>query len=441
MNPSQIIIKKRDCQPLSQEEIRYFISSFVKGEIEDYQMSAMLMAILLNGMSDKEIYWLTKEYIDSGVTLTFPESQGRCIDKHSTGGVGDKLSLMICPLAAECGVMVPMISGRGLGHTGGTLDKLESIPGYQTQISLDRFQKIVRENNYAIIGQSDNMVPADRKIYALRDVTGTVESIPLITASIMSKKIASGIDGLVIDLKVGNGAFIGTMDHAHQLAESMSKIAKDFIKKITINFTDMNAPLGRYVGNAVEVIEAIEFLKGNMETDVKEVTYKLVADMLILAGVSKSFGQAEIMIDRAIENGKALERFRKGIELQNGNPAIIDDYSLLPQPKHTKEIYAHHSGYIKNINSKNIGYALIEVKAGRKHVDDKIDHAAGLKLLKRIGDKVSKNEKIAELYYDNDQGNKAAKDIVNCFEYSKDKITTTGRLLGTHGMKLNNKLS
>ncbi|MDP8314286.1 MAG: thymidine phosphorylase [Candidatus Celaenobacter antarcticus] len=432
MNPAQIIIKKRDRKPLSHKEIKYFISSFVKGEVENYQMSTMLMAILLNGMNEDEIYWLTKEYINSGVTLTFPESQGRCIDKHSTGGVGDKLSLMIGPLAAECGVMVPMISGRGLGHTGGTLDKLESIPGYQTQISLDRFQEIVRENNFAIIGQSDNVVPADRKIYALRDVTGTIESIPLITASIMSKKIASGIDGLVIDLKVGNGAFIGTIERANQLAESMSKIAKDFDKKIIINFTDMNAPLGRYIGNSVEVIEAIEFLKGNMEPDLKEVTYKLVVDMLILAGISENFSKAEVMIDRAIESGNALERFRKGIELQNGNPVVVDNYSLLPQPKHTKEIYAHHAGYIKNIDSKNIGYALIEVKAGRKHVDDTIDHAAGLKLLKKVGDRVSKGEKIAELYYDNDLGNKAAKNIENCFEYSENTITTTSRLLGTY---------
>ena len=432
MNPAQIIIKKRDRESLSHEEIKYFISSYINGDIENYQMSAMLMAILLNGMSEKEIFWLTREYIDSGITLKFPESNGRCIDKHSTGGVGDKLSLMIGPIAAECGVMVPTISGRGLGHTGGTLDKLESIPGFQTQISLGRFQKIVRENNFAIIGQSDNMVPADRMIYSLRDVTGTVESIPLITASIMSKKIASGIDGLVIDLKVGNGAFIGTMEHARLLAESMSKIAKDFDKKIIINFTDMNAPLGRYIGNAVEVIEAIEFLKGNMEPDLKEVTYKLVADMLILAGVSKNFRQAEIMIDQVIENGHALDRLRKGIELQHGNPAVIEDYSLLPQPKHTKEIYAHRTGYIKNINSKSIGYALIEVKAGRKHVDDTIDHAAGLRLFTKVGDKIIKGKKVAELYYDNDQGNKAAKDIENCFEYSRDKISTTGRLLGIH---------
>lgn len=432
MNPAQLIIKKRDRQSLTQTEIHYFISSFVKGKVEDYQMSAMLMAILLNGMGEKEIYWLTNEYIDSGVTLNFPESQGRCIDKHSTGGVGDKLSLMIGPLAAECGVMVPMISGRGLGHTGGTLDKLESIPGFQTQISLDRFQKIVRENNFAIIGQSDNIVPADRMIYALRDVTGTVESIPLITASIMSKKIASGVDGLVIDLKVGNGAFIGTIEHAHQLAESMSKIATDFNKKIIIHFTDMNAPLGRYIGNAVEVIEAIEFLKGNMERDLKEVTYQLVADMLILAGISKNFNDAEIMMNQAIGNGRALERFRRGIELQHGNPEVIDDYSLFPQPKHRIEIRAHRSGFIKNINSKGVGYALIDVKAGRKQLDDTINHAAGLKLLKNIGNEVTKGEPIAELYYDNDQGNKAAKEIENCFEYSEDKITTSSRLLGSH---------
>jgi len=432
MNPAQIIIKKRNREELTQAEIHYFISSFVKDKVEDYQMSAMLMAILLNGMSENEIYSLTKEYIDSGITLTFPESQGRCIDKHSTGGVGDKLSLMIGPLAAECGVMVPMISGRGLGHTGGTLDKLESIPGFQTQISLDRFQKIVRENNFAIIGQSDKIVPADRKIYELRDVTGTVESIPLITASIMSKKIASGVDGLVIDLKVGNGAFIGTVEHAEQLARIMSKIAKDFSKKIIINFTDMNEPLGRYIGNAVEVIEAIEFLKGNMEPDLKEVTFQLVADMLILAGVSENFNEVDIIIDQAIDSGRALERFRKGIELQHGNPDVIDDYSLFPQPKYKIAIYAKQTGYIKNINSKVIGYALIDVKAGRKQLDDTIDHAAGLKLLKKVGDEVTKGESIAELFYDNDHGNKAAKEIENCFEYSEDKITRTSRLLGSY---------
>ncbi|TSA24141.1 thymidine phosphorylase, partial [bacterium] len=238
-------------------------------------------------------------------------------------------------------------------------------------------------------------------------------------------------DGLVIDLKVGNGAFIGTMEHAHQLAESMSKIAKEFDKKITINFTDMNTPLGRYIGNAIEVIEAIEFLKGNMEPDLKEVTYKLVADMLILAGISENFNEAEIMIDQAIESGRALERFRKGIELQHGNPQVIDDYALFPQPKHVIEIYAKQTGYIKNINSKNIGYALIEVKAGRKQTKDTIDHAAGLKLLKKVGDEVTKGEPIAELYYDNDQGNKTAKEIENCFEYSEDKITKSSRLLGS----------
>jgi pyrimidine-nucleoside phosphorylase len=220
MNPAQTIIKKRNRQSLSQEEIRYFISSFVEGSIEDYQMSAMLMAILLNGMSEKEIYWMTNEYIDSGVTLNFPESQGRCIDKHSTGGVGDKLSLMIGPLAAECGVIVPMISGRGLGHTGGTLDKLESIPGFQTQISLDRFQKIVRENNFAIIGQSDNIVPADRKIYALRDVTGTVESIPLITASIMSKKLHRALMVLLLTLKLGMALLSALWNMRTSLLES-----------------------------------------------------------------------------------------------------------------------------------------------------------------------------------------------------------------------------
>lgn len=432
MNPSKLIIKKRDNHSLTRKEIHYFISEYVKnGKVTDYQMSAMLMAIVFNGMSEEEVYYLTDEYIKSGISIVFTNQDGKYIDKHSTGGVGDKISLILAPIAAECGVKVPMISGRGLGHTGGTLDKLESIPGFITQISIERFKTIIKENGYAIISQSDKIVPADRKIYALRDVTGTVESIPLITASIMSKKIASGIDGLVIDLKVGHGAFIGTMKRAKELAYMLTYVAKKFNKKIRINYTDMDTPLGMYIGNGLEVIESIEFLKGNMASDLKEITYRLVEDMLLMTDVVKDRNHASQLIDKAISSGKALRRFQKFIELQKGNPSVIDDYSILPQSKHKLVINAKESGYIKKILSRDIGYALIDVRAGRKKMDDDLDYASGLKLFKTEGDQVQKGEPIAELYYDNDMGEKAAKDILRSFIITNHKVKVESRILGS----------
>lgn len=394
-------------------------------------MAAMLMAILLNGMDNEEVFWLTDEYIKSGISITFEDHSEKYIDKHSTGGVGDKISLILAPIAAACGIKVPMISGRGLGHTGGTLDKLESIPGFTTQISIDRFKEIIKMNGFAIIGQSNNIVPADKKIYALRDVTGTVESIPLITASILSKKIASGIDGLVIDLKVGHGAFIGSMKRAEELAYMLAFVAEKFDINIRINYTDMDTPLGMCIGNSLEVIESIEFLKGNMPPDLKEVTYQLVEDMLLLATIAKNRNQATDLIDEAISTGNALESFRKFIELQHGDPAIIDDYSILPQSKHKKIIKARKSGFIKKILSRDIGYALIDVKAGRKKIEDDLDHASGLQLLKTVGDKVEKAEPLAELYYDNDKGNKAAKEIFKSFVMSSKKVKLQSRILGS----------
>ncbi len=429
MNPTELIIKKRDGKKLSKEEIHFFLTEYLRDNISEYQMSAMLMAILLKGMDFDETYWLTQEYISSGEVIKFANKNGRFIDKHSTGGVGDKVSIVLAPIAAECGLFVPMISGKGLGHTGGTLDKLESIPGFQTQIPLKRFKELVLQNRFAIISQSKEIVPADRRIYALRDVTGTVESIPLMTASIMSKKIASGIDGLVIDLKVGEGAFAKDLDTAKNLAESFSKIGAKFGKKVIILFTNMDSPLGSCVGNSVEIIECIDFLKGNYKEDLKEVTFALLTEMLLIGKIVKTKNQAEEMIMQTIKSGKALQRFAKFIELQGGNPGIVNDYSILGKAKYVLPIIAEKEGYVKDINSREIGWALIDVGAGRRKISDKIDYTAGLKLYKKIGDFVQKNEVLGELFYNNEEGERVADRIRNSYIISLEPVQKESRVL------------
>lgn len=385
-------------------------------------MSAMLMAILLNNMSSEEIHYLTDAYIKSGKIIEFPESNGKFVDKHSTGGVGDKISTHLPPIIAACGLYEPMISGRGLGHTGGTLDKLESIPGFSTEIPIQKFKEIVKENGFAIVSQSEDIVPADRAIYALRDVSGTVESIPLITASIMSKKIASGIDGLVIDLKVGQGAFMENMEDAEKLARSLSEVGRNFGKKISVVFTNMNSPLGNCIGNGVEIQESIEFLKGNYTDDLKEITFALAIEMLIIGGIVSNSKEAEDKILEVIESGAALNKFRKFVELQGGDVNVIDDYSLLWSPESSIEIRAKSSGYISNIHAKKIGWALIHVNAGRKVLTDKIDHSAGMIFAKKVGDKVNQGEKIATLYFNNDKGKMVS-------EMIQDAITIAAKLV------------
>ncbi|MCD6102286.1 MAG: thymidine phosphorylase [Candidatus Cloacimonetes bacterium] len=432
MNPTELIIKKRDGKKLSKEGIHFFTTEYLVGNISEYQMSAMLMAILLKGMDFDETYWLTQEYISSGEVIKFENTNGRFIDKHSTGGVGDKVSIVLAPIAAECGLFVPMISGRGLEHTGGTLDKLESIPGFQTQIPLKRFKELVLQNHFAIIGQSKEIVPADRRIYALRDVTGTVESIPLMTASIMSKKISSGIDGLVIDLKVGEGAFVKDLDTAKKLAESLSKIGAKFGKTVKILFTNMDSPLGSCIGNSLEIIECIEFLKGNYQEDLKEVTFALLAEMLLMGKIVKAKNQAEETIMQTIKSGKALQRFAKFVELQDGNPGIVNDYSILGKAKYALPIIAEKEGYVKDINSKEIGWALIDVGAGRRKISDKIDYTAGLKLSKKVGDYVQKNEVLGELFYNNGKGERVADRIKKSYCIVKSSIIKKGRILGIY---------
>jgi pyrimidine-nucleoside phosphorylase len=396
-NPVELLLKKRNGIELSFEEISGFVNGYLSGEIAEYQMSAMLMACYFQGLEKDEIAAFTKSYIESGKTITF-DAKLRVADKHSTGGVGDKISLMLAPIAAALGLYVPMISGRGLGHTGGTLDKLESIPGFKTNYSMEEFKAMVLKHGYALVGQSAELVPADKRIYALRDVTATVESPGLITASIMSKKIAEGAKHLVIDLKIGSGAFMPNLRRAKELAEHLMFTGNSFGQKVCVVFSNMNSPLGHAVGNALEMIEAIEYLKGNYLPDTYELTTALTAQMLISAGLAKDFDDAKTRIDNAVSSGKALDKFREIIAVQGGEPKVIDDYSIFAKAGVVLPILAEQSGYVHQIDSRAIGYALVKIKAGRMQVSDTIDYGAGALLYPKIGDKVQVGQKIGEVH-------------------------------------------
>jgi pyrimidine-nucleoside phosphorylase len=396
-NPVEILLKKRDGITLRPEEISAFINGYLDGSIAEYQMSALLMASYFQGLAKDEIAALTKCYIDSGKSIEF-DAKLPVADKHSTGGVGDKISLMLAPIAAALGLYVPMISGRGLGHTGGTLDKLESIPGFTTGYSMEDFKAMVLKHGYALVGQSQELVPADKRIYALRDVTATVESPGLITASIMSKKIAEGAKHLVIDLKIGSGAFMPNLRRAKELAEHLMFTGQSFGQKVCVVFSNMNSPLGNAVGNALEMVEAIEYLKGNYLPDTYELTTALTAQMLISAELAKDFYHAKTMIDSVVASGEALEKFREIIAVQGGNPKVIDDYSLFAKAGAKVPILAASGGYVHAIDSRAIGYALVRIKAGRMKVSDTIDYAAGALLYPKIGDQMNKGDIIGEVH-------------------------------------------
>lgn len=419
-NPVEIIIKKRNGNKLSKNEINFFIESYLSGSIPEYQMSSLLMAIFFKNMIPEEVQTLTEKYITSGKWMKFPKEM-KTVDKHSTGGVGDKITIPLSPIVAACGAKIPMISGRGLGHTGGTLDKLESIPGFRTDFSENEFKQMVNEVGFSIISQSQEMVPADKRIYALRDVTGTVESLPLITASIMSKKIAEGAQNLVIDLKVGTGAFIKTMKDAKKLGELLKNTGEKLGQKVTIVYTNMNSPLGYYVGNALEIKESIEYLMGKDIPDIDIITRTLAREMLLLAGKAKTPEEADKKVDNAIKSGEALNYMKKFIKAQKGNPNICDDLSLLPQSKYVTDIISEKSGWVKFINSQNIGYALVGIGAGRKTLSSKLDYATGAYLTKKIGDKVEKGEIIGHLY-SNSQDNSVIQKILDSYEFSDKPI-------------------
>lgn len=398
MYAPDLIRKKRDAGTLSREEITFLIESYTRRQIPDYQMSAWAMAVFLQGMTPEETAHLTEAMLHSGKVVDFTGVPGRKVDKHSTGGVGDKTSLVIAPVVAAAGVRVPMISGRGLGHTGGTLDKLESIPGFTVGLTLEEFRRAVAEIGCGLIGQTEEIAPADRKLYALRDVTSTVESIPLITASILSKKLAEGIDALVMDVKVGSGAFMKDMESARQLAQSLQTIGARMGKRVVALLTDMDQPLGYAVGNALEVTEAVETLKGKGPEDFNDLCRELSAWMLLLGEAVADLDGGRKKYDELVQSGAGAKKFQEIIERQGGDPAIVDDPGKLPQAKEQVEFAARESGYIVQILTERVGRAAMALGAGRARVDDSIDPAVGLVLHKKLGDKVEAGEPLATLH-------------------------------------------
>ncbi len=391
-----IIQKKRDKEKLSKEEISWFINGLTAGDVADYQMSALLMAIFLNGLDREETAYLTDAMLYSGKVLDFPEQH--FIDKHSTGGVGDKATFILAPIAAACGVKVPMIAGRGLGHTGGTIDKIESIEGFKTEISLLEFEKLLKERGLVLIGQTGEIAPADKKIYALRDVTATINSIPLITASIMSKKLAEGAKGIVMDIKTGNGAFMSKLSDAKKLAESIRHTGLRFNKNMMTMITDMSEPLGFAVGNSLEVIESIETLKGRGPKDLTELSVALAGGMIYLAGLSKSLKEGIKKAETAIADGSALEKFRELISNQGGNANVIDDYSLLPQTETRVEVKSIKSGFVTKMDCTQLGLHSVKLGGGRMKTSDNIDFAVGFIMNKKIGDAVKKGESLMTIH-------------------------------------------
>ncbi len=398
----ELIAQKRRGDALSEEDIRGLLAAYTRGEVPDYQMSALAMAIFFQGMTPAELAPWTDAMLHSGEVIDLAHLPGRKVDKHSTGGVGDKISLPLAPLVAVCGVKVPMISGRGLGHTGGTLDKLESIPGFRTDLSVTTFIDQVARLGVALIGQTGEVCPADKKLYALRDVTATVESIPLIASSIMSKKLAEGIDALVLDVKVGSGAFMRTEEKARRLAQTMVGIGAEVGKKTVALLTDMNQPLGRMVGNALEVRESIEILAGGGPADVRALTLALAEAMLDLGGVDPGMAQA------ALDDGSALTRFAEIIEAQGGDPAVCHDLDLLPSAPKREAFVASRSGYISAIETTRVGLAAVSLGAGRATKEDTIDPRVGLEIDVRLGDSVKAGQPLLWLHHD-DRGLDAAR--------------------------------
>ncbi len=402
MRPYDIIKKKRDGHSLSRNELAAFLIDYLAGEIPDYQISAFLMAVLFRGMTSEETGYLTEILISSGAVVDLSDIPGPKIDKHSTGGVGDKVSLILVPLVASAGVIVPMMSGRGLGHTGGTLDKLESIPGFKTSLDIKEFKKTLSEIGCAMIGFSREITPLDRKLYALRDVTATVESIPLITSSIMSKKLSEGIEGLVLDVKVGSGAFMKDLKSARALARSMVEIGNSFKVKTIAALTDMNEPLGMALGNSLEVVESIDALKGKCPEDLLEVTLYLGALMLKVAGIETNMEAGKKRLEQLIENGSALQKFKEMVEQQGGNAKILERPALLPSSCLSIDVFSKNEGYIQSMETETIGTVCMILGAGREEIDATINPAAGILLKKKAGDYVKKGD-ILCTFYTNDE--------------------------------------
>ena len=421
---TELIAKKRDGEALSTEEIGFMIDGYVRGEIPDYQMSAMCMAILFRGMDDREILDLTMSMMHSGETLDLSPIRGVKADKHSTGGVGDKTSLVLCPMVAACGVKIAKMSGRGLGHTGGTIDKLESFPGFVTGISEERFFENVNRIGIAIAGQTAEVCPADKKLYALRDVTGTVPSIPLIVSSIMSKKLAAGADVIVLDVKCGSGAFMKTAEQARELAEGLTRVGRLAGRKCAAVITDMDEPLGYAVGNALEVKEAIDVLAGRTEAgELKELCLTLGANMLTLSGLAANEAEAREKLETTIADGSALKKLAEMVEAQYGDSRAVYDTSLLPEAAFKREVLSEEGGYVAHIEAEDVGLVSMHLGGGRVTKDSAIDLSVGVMLHKKVGDRVEPGESLATIHAsDERKAAEAAELLKKCYTLSQSPV-------------------
>lgn len=415
-----LIDKKKRCGAHSKEEINFLIDSLMNGSASDYQISAWLMAVYFNCMDEDETVYLTEALIKSGDTINLGDLSKKVVDKHSTGGVGDKVTITLIPLLAACGVPIAKLSGKGLGHTGGTIDKLESIPGFSTQLSIEQIIEQVNEIGVAIASQTAKLTPADGKLYALRDVTATVDSMPLIASSVVSKKIASGADNIILDVKYGSGAFMKTADEAVKLSELMVCIGKKLNKSIVAVVTSMEEPLGRAIGNSIEVIESIEFLKGNeCSSDLFELTYDFAAIALVQVGKYTDVESAKKYLKTIVESGKALEKFKELIKAQGGNPEAVEDYSKFPQAKYVVEVKSENEGYINKIDAYKIAYACKILGAGREKKTDDIDYSVGIYLNKKHGELCKSGETLFTIYSNDEEKTKQAQSLCNeAFELS-----------------------
>ncbi|AZT90779.1 pyrimidine-nucleoside phosphorylase [Caldicellulosiruptor changbaiensis] len=420
---TEIIRKKRDGFELNKDELEFLINGYINDEIPDYQMAAFLMAVYFRGMSKEELTTFTMLMAQSGEMVDLSKIEGIKVDKHSSGGIADTTTLVLIPLAASVGVKVAKMSGRGLSHTGGTIDKLESIPGFRTELSKDEFIEAVNRVGAAIVGQSKDLVPADKKIYALRDVTATVESIPLIASSIMSKKIAAGADKIILDVKFGKGAFMKSYEDAKELANTMVEIGNLAGRGTVAYVTDMNQPLGLMIGNSLEVIEAIEVLKGRGHEDLRNLCIEFATEMMILSGIEKDRERAKERLIESIEKGWALKKFEEIIQNQGGNPEVVNDYSLLPQAKYVYELKCEEDLYIKDIDALKLGIAALKLGSGRQKKEDVIDYSVGIELFGKIGSKIEKGKPYARIYANDERKlNEVISDVEDAFTFSREYV-------------------
>lgn len=420
MNPIDIIIKKKNKEKLTYDEIAYMINGYIDGSVANYQISSLLMAICLNGMDFDETYYLTDVMLKSGDRLDFSDIDGLKVDKHSTGGVGDKVTIALAPIVASLGVVFPKMSGRGLGHTGGTIDKLESIKGFNVNIGEERFRANLKTIGVALSGQSKNLVPADKLLYALRDVTGTVDSIPLIASSIMSKKLASGADIISLDVKVGSGAFMKNIDDARLLAKTMVEIGKRYNKKVIATLTDMSTPLGYSVGNSLEVIEAIKTIKGEINNDFSELVLYFATNLVSLA-LGIDIDEAKNMVNDNIRSGNAFNKFLEFVKLQDGDISYIQDINKFPKAKNILEVKSKTKGYVDNIDAYKIGHLASLLGAGRIKLEDKIDYSVGIELIKKRGDYVNIGDVLLKIHSNFDDNDDYIAESLNAYSFSENK--------------------